>query len=88
MDQYLILFFGYYSFEIFLMESGKFDKNMIGSGSWELSFYFYAEQWALSLSPPSHSQPDGCRMSLLFGSQASTLIGFKKKLTINHKIYK
>ena len=32
MDQYLILFFGYYSFVIFLMESGKFDKNMIGSG--------------------------------------------------------
>ena len=30
------------------MESGKFDKNMIGSGSWKLSFYFYPEQWALS----------------------------------------
>ena len=56
MDQYLILFLGYYSFEIFLMESGKFDKNMIGSGCWKLSFYSLSRTMEPPLFPVSTVQ--------------------------------
>ena len=87
MDQYLILFFGYYSFETFLMESGKFDKNMIGSGCWKLSSYFYSEQW----EPLFFQSAVGRWLqneSFVWITGASTLIGSKKKQTINHKIFK
>ena len=60
MDQYLILFFGYYSFVIFLMESGKFDKNMIGSG--------YLQHGTLLVYSMMVVGTDYCDTDILFGS--------------------